>query len=57
MTNKLLVPESVNLLDQMKNEIAAELGITLNGDTPSRLTGKVGGQMVKRLIEMAKKGL
>lgn len=45
--NKLIVSESQNLLDQLKNEIAQELGIELNGDTPARLTGKVGGQMVK----------
>ena len=52
-SNKLLVPGAQQALEQMKNEIAEELGITLGADTSSRLNGTVGGQMVRRLVAMA----
>lgn len=46
-------------LDNMKFEIARELGINFkqgyNGDLTSRENGYVGGYMVKRLIEQAEK--
>jgi hypothetical protein len=41
------------ILDGLKNEIAAEMGIELSGDTSSRLNGSVGGHMTKRLIQIA----
>jgi len=52
-SNKLLVPGAQNALDQMKNEIAREMGISLGADTSSRLNGAVGGEMVRRLVAMA----
>lgn len=52
-TNKLLVPGAGQALEEMKNEIAKEMGITLGADTTSRLNGSVGGEMVKRLVAMA----
>ncbi len=52
-SNKLLVPGAQQALDQMKTEIAQELGITLGADTSSRLNGTVGGEMVRRLVAMA----
>ena len=49
------VPEARAALDNMKFEIARELGINLkpcyNGDLTSRENGYVGGYMVKRMIE------
>jgi hypothetical protein len=33
MTNKLIVPEVELVLNQLKEEIAAELGIEINADT------------------------
>ncbi len=56
--NKILVPEARQALDQMKLEIANELGISNyntidKGNLPSRLNGYVGGNMVKRLVETA----
>lgn len=46
-------------LTNLKYEIAAELGITLkpgyNGELSARQAGLIGGQMVKRLIEQAKR--
>ena len=51
------VPEARAALDNMKYEIARELGINLkqgyNGDLTSRENGYVGGYMVKRMIEQA----
>ena len=56
---KVNVPEARAALDNMKFEIARELGINLkqgyNGDLTSRENGYVGGYMVKRLIEQAER--
>ncbi|MBQ8554859.1 MAG: alpha/beta-type small acid-soluble spore protein [Clostridia bacterium] len=45
-----MVPEARQALDNMKYEIAGELGINLkhgyNGDLPSRQAGYIGGYMV-----------
>ena len=53
--NRTVVPEAKGALNQMKYEIASELGINLkqgyNGDLPSRQAGYIGGYMVKRMIE------
>ena len=50
-----MVPEARAALENMKYEIAGELGINLkqgyNGDLPSRQAGYIGGYMVKRMIE------
>ena len=54
-----MVPEARAALENMKYEIAGELGINLkqgyNGDLPSRQAGYIGGYMVKRLIEQAER--
>ncbi len=54
-----MVPEARAALDNMKYEIASELGINLkqgyNGDLPSRQAGSIGGYMVKRLVEQAER--
>ena len=56
---KVNVPEARAALDNMKFEIARELGINFkqgyNGDLTSREHGYVGGYMVRRLIEQAEK--
>ena len=49
-------------LDQMKFEIADELGITNyaqmdKGQLPSRVNGYVGGNMTKRLVAYAEQAL
>ncbi|OON96660.1 MAG: acid-soluble spore protein [Epulopiscium sp. Nele67-Bin005] len=42
-------------LENMKQEVAAELGVPLkqgdNGDLTARQVGSVGGEMVKRMIK------
>ena len=56
-----MVPEAKQALDNMKFEIANELGINLkqgyNGDLPSRQAGYIGGYMVKRMIEQAERAM
>ncbi|WP_047151748.1 alpha/beta-type small acid-soluble spore protein [Aneurinibacillus tyrosinisolvens] len=55
--NKLVVPQAQNAMDQFKQEIASEMGIELGADQTSRNNGKVGGEMVKRLIRIAEQQL
>ena len=50
--NQLVVEGSKQAIDNMKYEIARELGITLGADTSSRLNGTVGGEMTKRLVKL-----
>ena len=56
-----MVPEARQALDNMKYEIAGELGINLkqgyNGDLPSRQAGYIGGYMTKRLVEQAERSM
>lgn len=59
-TNKVVVPEAKEALNQMKLEIAKELGLDNydkidKGNLTSRQNGFVGGYMVKNLIEMAER--
>ena len=53
--NRTLVPQARQALDNMKFEIASQVGVNLkqgyNGDLPSRQAGSIGGQMVKRMIQ------
>lgn len=54
MMNKLIVPGSKQSIENLKYEIANELGIKLGADTTSRLNGTVGGYMTKKLVELGK---
>ena len=56
-SNQLLVPGVQQALDQMKYEIAQEFGVNLGPDTTSRANGSVGGEITKRLIQMAQQQL
>ncbi|NLL82565.1 MAG: alpha/beta-type small acid-soluble spore protein [Tissierellia bacterium] len=61
-SNKIVVPEARQALNQMKLEIANELGITNydnidKGNLSSRINGYVGGYMVKKLVENAQRQL
>ena len=53
-TNKLVVPGSKQAVENLKYEVARELGIQLGPDTSSRLNGTVGGEMTKRLVNLGK---
>ncbi len=59
-SNRVVVPEAKEALNQMKLEVANELGIQNynnidKGNLTSRQNGYVGGYMVKNLVEMAQK--
>jgi hypothetical protein len=54
--NNHLVPEAMNALERLKIETANEIGFDNyenidKGNLTSRENGKVGGNMVKRMIE------
>lgn len=59
--NRKVVPEARQALDNMKYEIANQLGVNLkngyNGDLTSKEAGYVGGYMVKKMIEQAERQL
>ncbi|RKJ60267.1 alpha/beta-type small acid-soluble spore protein, partial [Butyricicoccus sp. 1XD8-22] len=55
--NKLVVPGANQALDQMKYEIAQEFGVQLGPDASSRANGSVGGEITKRLVQMAESQL
>ncbi|MYL32387.1 small, acid-soluble spore protein, alpha/beta type [Pontibacillus yanchengensis] len=52
-SNELVVPGVQQALDQMKTEIAQEFGVQLGPDSTSRQNGSVGGEITKRLVQMA----
>ena len=58
-SNKINVPEARQAMENMKQEVAIELGITLNkgynGNLSSRDAGYIGGNMVKKMIEAQEK--
>ncbi len=56
-SNNLVVPGVQQALDQMKYEIASEFGVNLGADTTSRANGSVGGEITKRLVQMAQQQL
>ena len=54
-TTRHAVPEARAAMEQMKYEVASEIGVPLkqgyNGDLTSAQNGYVGGYMVKKMIE------
>ncbi|WHY99316.1 alpha/beta-type small acid-soluble spore protein [Peribacillus simplex] len=56
-SNELVVNGAEQALEQMKYEIASEFGVTLGADTTSRSNGSVGGEITKRLVQMAEQQL
>ncbi len=60
--NRSVVPEARAALNQMKTEIANELGLsnyenTDKGNLTSRQNGYVGGYMTKKLVETAERNM
>lgn len=60
--NTIVVPEARQALNQMKVEIANELGLTNydqidKGNLSSRQNGYVGGTITKRLVEYAQRSM
>ena len=60
-SNKKLVPEAMSALDKFKYEVASEVGVNLkdgyNGDLSSRDAGRIGGNMVRKLIQQAESNM
>lgn len=59
-SNQVLVPQARQNLDALKNQIASQIGVNLQGyagDIPTREAGRVGGQMVKYMIQQAEQQL
>lgn len=61
-TNNLIVPQAAAALQQMKYEIAQELGIPIAqdgyyGNYTSREMGSIGGTITKRLVQMGEQQL
>ncbi len=60
-SNQTLVPQARAALDKFKFEVANEVGVNLkqgyNGDLASRDAGKVGGNMVKKMIQQVENGM
>ncbi len=59
-SNNIVVPEAKQALNQMKTEIANELGLSNyeamdKGNLTARQNGYVGGYMTKKLVEMAQR--
>ena len=56
-SNKKVVPEAMDSLEKFKYEVANEVGVNLkngyNGNISARDAGKIGGNMVRKLIEQA----
>ena len=60
-SNRTLVPEAKDSLEKFKYEVASEGGVNLkngyNGDISSKDAGKIGGNMVKKLIQKAENSM
>ena len=56
-SNKKVIPEAREALNKFKYEVASEVGVNLkdgyNGNISSRDAGRIGGNMVRKLIEKA----
>lgn len=56
-----VVPQAKDALDKMKFQIAGEVGVNLsggyNGDIRAKDAGRIGGQMVRRMIQYAEDSL
>lgn len=60
-SNKKVVPEAMEALDKFKYEVANEVGVSLkngyNGNISARDAGKIGGNMVRKLIQQAENNM
>jgi hypothetical protein len=60
--NTPVVPQAMAALEQLKYEVANELGIQIPadgyyGNMTSRDTGAIGGHMTRRLVQLAEQSL
>ena len=56
-SNYKVVPEATEALNKFKYEVASGVGVNLkegyNGDISARDAGRIGGNMVRKLIQQA----
>lgn len=54
-SNYKAVPEATDALNKFKYEVANEVGVSLkdgyNGDISARDAGRIGGNMVKKMVQ------
>ena len=55
--SKLVAPQAKQAIEQMKYEIANELGVNLGADATARANGSVGGEITKRLVQLGQNQL
>ena len=60
-SSKTLVPEAKASLEKFKYEVVSEVGVNLkngyNGDISAKDAGRIGGNMVKKLIQQAENNM
>jgi len=60
-SNQNVVPQAKDYLNKMKYEVAGEVGVTLkqgyNGQISAKDAGRVGGNMVKKMIQQAESSM
>ena len=60
-SNYKVVPEAADALNKFKYEVASEVGVTLkdgyNGDISAKDAGKIGGNMVRKMIQQAENNM
>jgi len=60
-SNQKVVPEAREALNRFKHEVASEVGVNLkdgyNGNISARDAGRIGGNMVRKLIQQAENNM
>ena len=60
-SNIKAVPEAMDALEKFKYEVANEVGVTLkdgyNGNISARDAGRIGGNMVRKMIQQAENNM
>lgn len=61
-SNRIVVPDAKSAIDKLKTEVANELGLPDyhkidKGNLTARQNGYVGGNITRRLVEMAQRGM
>ena len=60
-SNKSVVPEAKEALNKFKYEVANEVGVNLkqgyNGDLSTKDDGRIGGNMVRKMIQQAENNM
>lgn len=60
-SNKAVIPEAMESLEKFKYEVANEVGVNLkngyNGNISARDAGRIGGNMVRKMIQQAENSM